>query len=249
MHCVTVIQARRNSTRLPDKVLKTLGNKPVLHWVIERCQRIPSVDKVICAVPEGTYNDILVDEAVAAGAAVSRGSETDVLSRYWGAVKDLDTEYVMRVTSDCPLLDPDVCQGLLDGVVARGMAYGATAGFPHGLDCEVFRKSLLQEAYETASHPLDREHVTLWIKRKMADCFYSHRPEKNYQETYRWVLDYPEDYEYLQQLVVACSVHDGWRQIVEDLEKHPRLAQINADCIKDWQSKNRRIYEDAKKQA
>jgi len=243
--CVTVIQARRGSSRLPDKILKPLDGTPVLARVIDRCQKIDGVDQVICAIPEDKYNDPVAELALACGAGVSRGSEQDVLARYMGAVQDINCSYVMRVTSDCPLLDPGVCATLLKGVHEQRAAYGVTTGWPHGLDCEVFTRDLLVTAFEQATHPYDREHVTLWMKRRDDDNDLFLKPDKNFAGEHRWVLDYPEDLTFLEALVPMLPKFPaivGWRDVVDIANKNPQLKSLNQAKIKEWAQKNNAIY-------
>lgn len=227
-----------------------LGGVPVLRRVIARCQRIPGVDKVIVAIPEGDYNQPLADLAFESGAEVIAGSEQDVLSRYVKAYQMFPADYIMRVTSDCPLLDPEICQDLLDGVKIRGASYGATAWWPHGLDCEVMTANALETANECATGALDREHVTLWIKRQKNWSSYICKPDINYQIGNRWVLDYPEDYKFLETLFgVAQAVEMmSWKQILSMIDKHDKLREINAHLEPIWREKNTEIYRDASKE-
>lgn len=246
LQCVVVIQARRGSSRLPDKILKPLGGIPVLEHVLARCQAIKGVDRVICALPDDDYNDTVADMAERAGAGVFRGSEADVLARYMGAVENIDTQYVMRVTSDCPLLDPGVCGQLLAGVINKGVEYGATANWPHGLDCEVFTRQLLVDASREAKHPYDREHVTLWMKRHCIGNDFILTPDKNYMLENRWVLDYPEDYEFLSRLfeLFPSQMAEGdWTDVLALVNRHPDLRSLNKRRITDWEHKTRKIYE------
>lgn len=246
-NCICVIQARRGSSRLPDKILMPLNGRPVLAWVISRCQRIKGVDRVVCAIPEGEENDAVASVAEVAGADVVRGSEHDVLARYIKALATYPSNYVMRVTSDCPLLDPTICGNLLDQVAASASGYGATAWWPHGLDCEVVEASLLMEADRAADSRLDREHVTLWIKRRDDIEKVILKPERDHMKTERWVLDYPEDYEFLSRLLEDVEVlpDNSFEVVMAMLNKRPMLREINQRRIEDWQEKTKRIYANA----
>jgi spore coat polysaccharide biosynthesis protein SpsF len=244
-HCVAVIQARRGSSRFPDKILKPLGGKPVLQWVIERCHMIEGVERVVCAIPEDPYNDPIADVALSAGASVCRGSESDVLGRYMKAVADIDTRYVMRITSDCPLLDPSLCADIMREVRDRELPYGVTGSWPNGLSCEVFTKSALVEADKGATHLFDREHVTLWIKRQFKEnCFVLQGDRKTADEN-RWVLDYPEDYDFLTALVpylLHQSDATKWQSVLDVVTRHPEIAEINRHLIAEWREKTNQIY-------
>ncbi|WP_417451452.1 cytidylyltransferase domain-containing protein [Kordiimonas sp.] len=248
LHCICVIQARRTSSRLPDKVLKSLAGVPVLQRVIDRCERIDGVDKVIIAMPEGDHNAPLRAAAEHAGAAVVLGSEADVLSRYLKALEAYPASYVMRVTSDCPFLDPEVSGGLLASMIEHGADYGATALWPHGLDSEVMTAKALRLAGEKAENPLDREHVTLWLKRAEGIRRYIHMADRNYTTDQRWVLDYPEDFAFLEALCTELPPHPvmpGWREILAVCEQNPALGAINRMRITEWADKNQQIIRDA----
>ncbi len=225
-----------------------LGGVPVLRRVIDRCQRIPGVDKVIVAIPEGDYNQPLADLAFESGAEVIAGSEQDVLSRYVKAYQVFPADYIMRVTSDCPLLDPEICQDLLDGVKIRGASYGATAWWPHGLDCEVMTANALETANECATGALDREHVTLWIKRQKHMLQYTHKADKDYLPEQRWVLDYPEDLVFLEALCEKLPAYPevpSWREILRVVGGDAMLSSINRERIAEWGAHTKKIYQDA----
>ena len=110
---VIIVQARMMSIRFPGKILKPLAGKTVLAHVLDRCKAVESADVICCAVADGSDSDPVAAEAERCGVVVSRGSEDDVLDRYYQAAKALDAGVIMRVTSDCPLIDPEVCQQVL----------------------------------------------------------------------------------------------------------------------------------------
>lgn len=247
---VCIIQARRGSSRLPDKVLLPLGGKAVLAHVIERCRAIKSVDEVICATVDDPYEDVLAQAAATAGATVFRGSESDVLDRYYQAALIAGADYVMRVTSDCPLIDPEVCDDLVTKVVESGADYGGNGAFPHGLDCEVFTMALLAEAHRNATSKEDREHVTLWMKRNKAIKKAHITPDtsEDYSQ-YRWTLDYPEDYEFFKALHQCCE--NGlealsYKEIVSLLIKNEALCEINSAKIEEWSKATAKILDKSK---
>jgi spore coat polysaccharide biosynthesis protein SpsF len=244
---VCIIQARRRSSRLPDKILKPLGGRPVLAHVIGRCQAVKSVGKVICAGIDDPYEDPIFTVARAAGASCFKGSETDVLSRYYQAAKAAGATWVMRVTSDCPLFDPDVAETLIAGTLASGHAFGANANWPHGLDCELFTFDLLEQAHKAATSALDREHVTLWMKHQPSLKMHHHRPPEGQllNSRYRWVLDYPEDYQFLVEVFAKLGDKaEGarWLDIIALLQSAPDIAAINHARSQDWARENARIH-------
>lgn len=246
---VCIIQARRGSSRLPDKVLLPLGDKAVLTHVIERCKAIKSVDEVICATVDDPYEDVLADIADQAGATVYRGSEDDVLDRYYQAAKITNADYVMRVTSDCPLIDPQVCDDLVTKVIESSADYGGNGGFPHGLDCEVFSVALLEAAHIKATSKEDREHVTLWMKRNKSIKTGHISPDdgRDYS-SYRWTLDYPDDYEFLKVLLETIkdqTVIHSWRDLISILDENLHLNNINKKRVEEWAVLTKKIYGEA----
>ena len=244
---ICIIQARRQSTRLPDKILQDLGGKPVLQHVIERCQSIRGVDHTVVAVPTGSFEDPVEELATRCSAAIFRGDMNDVLSRYWGASQQFSASYVMRVTSDCPLLDPELCGHLLEKCQREKADYGGLSGWPHGNECEVFTQALLDKAYKLASHSADREHVTLWMKKQKDIKTTSFFPENKatFRNGNRWVVDYPEDYEFMKALFSHFpkgSAPSSWQEILSIVDANPHLRTINQMREDEWVSANREIY-------
>ena len=165
---VCIVQARMGSTRLPGKVLKSLAGPSVLEHVLRRCQAIDGIDVVCCAVSNDSESDPVAREAERAGAVVFRGAQDDVLERYHQAAIACDADIVMRITSDCPLVDPAVCAEVLSMLQNTGADYCANnmpPSWPHGLDCEVFTFDWLDRAAREAERPSEREHVTQFIRR------------------------------------------------------------------------------------
>ena len=154
------------SSRLPGKVMQELAGRTVLHHVLERCRAIPGADVVVCAMPDEAQSAPLEAVARESGAVTFRGSEKDVLARYLGAARSMKADIVMRVTSDCPLIDPQVCGEVLSLRVREGADYAANntpRSYPHGLDCEAFTTAALAEADASTREAYDHEHVTPWL--------------------------------------------------------------------------------------
>ena len=221
------------SSRLPGKVMRDLAGQPVLAHVLARCALIPGADVVVCAMPDEADSDVLEAVARRAGAATFRGSETDVLSRYAGAARSVDADVVMRVTSDCPLIDPDVCGAVLALRVQESADYAANnmpASFPHGLDCEAMTLASLVEAEAMAQEPYDREHVTPWLRRAPHLRRSNHHSGDASLAAHRWTLDYPEDLTFFQQVFAALpkDSHGRMPDILALLHRQPSLSQINS---------------------
>lgn len=249
-HTICVIQARRQSTRLPDKILLPLSGKPVLQHVVERCQRIEGVSEVVVAAPDNEHESSLGELVETCGARFHQGPLNDVLSRYWGAVQNSDCSLIMRVTADCPLIDPDLCGALIAKTLEKNADYGGLGGWPHGLDCEVFTRALLGKTHREAKSPQDREHVTLWMKRQPDIKRIGLRPDgKSLHEGNRWVVDYPEDYQFLCELFKLLpqgNLMCGWKTILATVNNNPHIRDINAEQEEKWASNTRKIYDAAK---
>jgi len=234
MTTACIVQARLASTRLPAKVLKHLAGEPVLGHVLGRCKTIPGVDVVVCATVDSEEGEPIEALARSYGAEVYRGSETDVLDRYARAARAIDADVVMRVTSDCPLIDPGLCGEVIALRAQAGADYAAnnySRGFPHGLDCDAFTRDALERADREAREAHDREHVTTWMKRQRGIAHARVDGPADESARYRWTLDYPEDLAFFQALF--CYLPDRrqrerWTEIAAVQRAHPELTAINA---------------------
>ena len=198
MKTVCIVQARLASTRLPAKVLLPLNGHTVLEEVLRRCKRILGVHQVVAAIPDTGDCDVLVPFIKRQDVAVSRGYEFDVLARYAKAAAEHDADIVMRVTSDCPLLSPSVCESVLALRERHDVGYASNVypsrHFAQGLDCEVFTRGLLDMANNEAVDSYDREHVTPFIQRNCGVEGYALLKAANDQSHLRFTLDTLADY-------------------------------------------------------
>jgi len=239
MSTAVIVQARVGSSRLPGKILQSLGARTVIEEVLRRCCAIPGADVVVCAIPDKAADDVIVPFAKRAGVCIFRGSETDVLGRYADAARQVNATIVMRVTSDCPLIDPTVCGDLLSLRARERADYASNAikrTFPHGLDCEVFTAEALAEAAVKAVEHYDREHVTPWIERaghfKQVNL-YSGDPSL---ARHRWTLDYPEDLDFVRAVFAALPADSSgaMSDVLAVLKTKPELAEINLQRNVTW---------------
>ncbi|MEW9702568.1 NTP transferase domain-containing protein [Paenibacillus sp. SI8] len=232
---MVIIQARMGSTRLPGKVLRTLAGKTVLAHVIERVQNFQNVQGIVVATTDGTQDDPIVEEAKARGAMVYRGSESDVLSRYYEAALQAQADTVIRITSDCPLIDPEVSSFVIQEYLI-GEKYDYVSNtlqrtYPRGLDTEVFSFASLEAAHRKTQEAHDREHVTPYIYNN-PECFFSRSvvcqdgiPE------YRWTLDTPEDWELISRIYEALYQPGrlfSWKEAASLMRQNPDWAMINS---------------------
>lgn len=204
---VCIIQARMTSTRLPGKVMLPLAGRPLLERVAERVARTPGVNAVCIAIPEGAVHQPLAVAAKAAGCIVVEGPEHDVLRRYRLAADATGADIVMRVTSDCPFVDPGICGAVLAVASVQGAPYVRTAidtGYPLGLDVEVVTASALRAADAEAVDPFEREHVLpfVWRRPERFGCLMlDRRPDRR---SWRLTVDQPEDYALAQAIYDAA---------------------------------------------
>lgn len=216
---IAIVQARMTSSRLPGKVLRPLAGRPLIDRVVERLQRCSLLDDICIAIPDGDAQQPLVEHlSQAKGVLISRGSEHDVLERTLAAAESCAASNVVRVTSDCPFIDPSIVDTLVAGRQAGEFDYARTAmetGFPLGFDCEAFTIGALRVAAEEADDPYEREHVTpfLWRRpERFSTLILDHKPDRRH---WRLVVDTERDlsmanvvYEAMIQLKPNFSYHD-----------------------------------------
>ncbi|AWK85496.1 cytidylyltransferase domain-containing protein [Azospirillum thermophilum] len=234
---VCISQARMTSTRLPGKILLEAAGKSLLAHHLERLRRCGTLDAVVLATTVNRTDDPVERAGRALGLPVFRGSEQDVLSRFAGAAAMAGADLVVRVTSDCPLIDPALVDELVGGFVAGPAAdYRSidTSRFPRGLDAEVFTRAALDEAAAQATDPAEREHVTPYIYRR-PDRFRIAEPLRPAPAPdgppQRWCVDEPADFELVRRLLEALVPEKpdfGWQDCCNVLNRHPDWIGINA---------------------
>jgi spore coat polysaccharide biosynthesis protein SpsF len=222
------------SSRLPGKVLVKLGDRTVLAHCLSRAAAVPGADAVCLATSELAIDDPVAEAAAQSpGVTVFRGHETDVLSRYAGAARAANADIILRITCDCPLIDPAVCGEVLALRAKTGASYASnnlTTEWPHGLDCEAFTRQALDAADRGATAPYDREHVAPWMRRA-AGTAAAHLPGPGAPAArHRWTLDYPEDLAFLVALWphLPAGRIPSWREVMVALDRHPEIVKINA---------------------
>jgi spore coat polysaccharide biosynthesis protein SpsF len=227
-----IIQARMSSTRLPGKVLLDLAGEPMLARVVARTQQAKTIDRTIVATTIEPEDEPIVALCRARGWAVSRGSRDDVLDRYYQAAVADGADPIVRITSDCPLIDPEVIDRVVERLTA-GVDYSSninpTRTFPRGLDVEVFTFASLAAAWQDASDTSSREHVTPFLyrhpERFRIALVESERPEA---ADHRWSVDTPEDYELMRRILAHFGDQEfGWLDVLKLLDGHPDWIELN----------------------
>ena len=218
MTVTAVIQARMGSSRLPGKVLQDLGGRPLLGFLLHRLEGV-NVDHLVVATSDTAADDAVAQAARAAGADVVRGPEADVLERFSMALDAFPADTLVRLTADCPLLEPGLVHQALAAHRDRGAAYTSNTlvrTYPDGLDVEVLDSAVLRTAVQEATDRTEREHVTPFVYR---------RPERFRLATFRtdllagderWTLDTEDDLRFLREVVRSLpNERTGWEEILD----------------------------------
>jgi spore coat polysaccharide biosynthesis protein SpsF len=233
---VCITQARIGSTRLPGKVLLPVLGEPLLWWHLSRLKRARRVDRVVVATTEEPGAEAILAIAARLGLMVHQGPVDDVLARFAGAAARAGAATVVRVTSDCPLIDP----ALLDEVIAAYAVAGEGCHYlnldvpahPRGLDCEVMSRQALDEAAREAVDPVEREHVTPFIRRRPRRYGGATHSSVPTRVPHRWCVDTPEDFELIRRILEALAPgmpEFGWRDVLALVERHPDWLALNRD--------------------
>jgi len=234
---VAIIQARMTSSRLPGKVLADICGQPSLAWMAIRAKRAQLIDEVWVATTSNPADDAVTEFCADQGLSCTRGSEADVLDRYMQAVRESKADVIVRLTGDCPLIDPQMLDSnihtFLDADPPLDFAANRLPGkrtIPIGLDAEICTSAVLERAWKEAVLPHQREHVMPYIYEN-ADYFtilhIKHRPNLGHL---RWTVDSPQDLE-LIRAICANFADDSfsWRDVLQLIEAQPELMAINAD--------------------
>lgn len=235
-----IIQARIGSGRLPGKILKDLCGFPMLYHVVERCKESKRADKVIVATTTQQEDDVTASFCDEHKVDYARGSENNVLERYHETALKFGSSRIVRVTADCPLIEPSIIDLCIEKFEKeKGMDYLSNISvrtFPRGLDVEVFSFDALERAWKRAKEPYEREHVTpyIWENKngefKIGEVL---RASPEYARNYRLTVDYPEDFEVVKKIYEALykpnTIVDA-REALAFLDHHPEIARINAYC-------------------
>lgn len=236
MKIVAVVQARMGSTRLPGKVLVDLGGKTVLARVVGRLRRSARVAEIVIATTESVRDDAIVRECRQLGVSCFRGSENDVLDRYYRAARTCAAGAVVRITSDCPVIDPQIVDKTVTVFDEQCGDYASNVfprTYPRGLDTEVFTLAALEQAWHNAHASYEREHVTPYFYEHPAIFrLVSQRGQVDYSQ-YRWTLDTAEDLELLRIIYSRFGNQDdfAWSEAVQLMKREPELAELNAHVL------------------
>ena len=233
MRITAIVQARMGSQRFPGKVLKPLGGMPLLWHTFHRLKRVPVIDEIVLATSDLELDDPLADFAKEERIPCFRGSEEDVLERYYRAADEFEADVIIRITGDCPFIDPEITRRTIKLFLNNNLDYSSNIlerTFPRGTDTEVFSLEALERAYHEGVRPEDREHVTYYIRT---------HPEKfklkgirNHKDLsyIRHCVDVEQDYLFAKALFFHLAVYNIFfttSDIERVLRKFPWLMEIN----------------------
>lgn len=224
------------SSRMPGKVLRQICGKSLLELQVERLRRVPEASRVVVATSVGDADDVIASWCRGYGVDCFRGSEEDVLDRYYQAARHYHAEVVVRATADCPVNDPGVVSDVLNYLLRHldscdFVSNSLQRTFPYGIAAGAFKFACLEEAWREAADPAEREHVTPFIywrpERYRLACVtsggdYSH---------YRWTVDTEADFELIRRIYEEIYPRNplfSWKDVLAVIEAHPEWSEINA---------------------
>lgn len=234
MRTVAIIQARMGSSRLPGKMLMPLAGIPVIQWVYDRARQIEGLDDMIVATTTTSKDDPLVASCMEHRIPVFRGSENDVLDRYYQAAQATAADVVIRVTGDCPLLDPGESSKVL--ALFRqtpGCEYASNTHppfLPDGLDTEVVQVSTLARVWREVGDRVAREHVTWYIHQHPEQFHLAALAPTESLAHQRWTLDNAEDFTFLAAVTSELKARGQFgslREVLDILRDHPEWVELN----------------------
>jgi len=236
MKVVIVVQARMGSTRLPNKVMKPIGGAPMIEILLSRLARATEAHEILVATSVDPRNQPLADHVTRLGHKCYRGSEDDVLDRYLQAAKSANADVVVRITGDCPLVDPALVDEAIRRFRASNVDYFSNTSpptFPDGLDIEVFSFLALERTAQETSKTYDHEHVTPYLREsgKFKHAGMQHSEDLS---GLRWTVDEPADYAVVSKVFshFAPDIHFSWQQVLQLQRSQPEIFSLNQNLIR-----------------
>ena len=228
---VAVVQARTGSSRLPGKVMKLVAGRPLIEILIKRLSASKRINKIILATSRRKENDELVNHVEQLGIDVYRGSESDVLDRFYQVAIKYHLESIVRITGDCPIIDPEVVDAVIEQYEITGADYASNIEpptWPDGLDVEVFSFVALSIAWNRTNNRFGREHVTPYI-RNSNNFTKANLANKQDLSSERWTVDEPQDLEVIRNIVEHFdpSLCFSWKDVMELKSSHLDYFEAN----------------------
>lgn len=230
---IAIIQARIGSTRLPSKVLEDIAGKPMLTRVVNRTSKAKNVHSIMIATTTNPIDDAIAYLCKQQGWAYFRGSEEDVLDRYYQASLTVKATAIVRITADCPLIEPEIIDRVIDKFLSCHPEPDYVSNtlhrtFPRGLDVEVISTNAMAKAWEESKDLASREHVTPYIWRQPDKFVISNIKNDVDLSHMRWTVDTAEDLIFIRKVYDNLAADDfTWRQVLKLLSSHPEWLEIN----------------------
>lgn len=236
MKTVAIVQARMGSTRLPNKVMKLIEGEPLIALLLKRLAKATEVDQIVVATSVDPLNDVLAEQVEALGYVCSRGSESDVLDRYIQAARAAAADVVVRITGDCPLVDPTLVDEAIRRFRDSDVDYFSNIDppiYPDGLDIEVFTRAALELSAQQTDAEFDHEHVTPWLRRS-SDVRRAAMLNSEDLSGLRWTVDESADFEVISQVFAhfAPNIHFSWAEVLGLQRSQPALFAANHNIIR-----------------
>jgi glutamate-1-semialdehyde 2,1-aminomutase len=236
MKVVALVQARMGSTRLPDKVMKPIGGIPMIELLLSRLSRAKEIDEIVVASSVDERNQPLVEHVRKLGFACEQGSENDVLDRFIQAARAHQADVVVRITGDCPLVDPELVDEAVRRFKTSGVDYFSNVApptYPDGLDIEVCTYKALEKASQETSKPFDHEHVTPYVRESGRFSTAAMQHSQDYSAL-RWTVDEPADLEVVEQVFQYFHPRTDftWGEVLDLQLKQPEIFHINQHLIR-----------------
>ncbi|SEH88198.1 spore coat polysaccharide biosynthesis protein SpsF [Halobacillus karajensis] len=235
MKVIAIVQARMGSTRLPGKVLKQVNGKPLLEYQIERMKRSKRIDQLVISTSKRSLDDPIIDLCRDLDVDTFRGSERDVLGRFYETCAYYKADAVVRLTADCPLIDPAVIDKVIQYFLNHYPRYMYVSNtrkrsYPRGMDTEVFTYEVLKDAYMNANSPHDLEHVTPFIVNRIGALGIAQVSHHSDESHHRWTVDTPEDFQFVSKVLKHLypkSPAFTFEDTLKILERNPDWLEIN----------------------
>lgn len=235
MKILAITQARIGSTRLPEKILKTINGESILEIHLKRILESKAISKLKVATTTEAGNEKIESIAQKLGVDVFKGSVNNVLERFYKAAITEKPNWVVRLTSDCPLIDAEIIDNVIDFAISKNLDYASNTlepTFPDGMDVEIFKFTALEQAFHEAILKSELEHVTPYIWKNSSfkgdniftsDCY---KNDSDYSSI-RLTVDTQEDFLVIQKLVELYGIEKDWMTYVNGLQEHPDIRKIN----------------------
>lgn len=239
-----IIQARCGSSRFPNKVFALIEGKPLIWHVVNRLKYAETINDIIVATTDNPLDDKIEEWCKANHAKYFRGSEDDVLNRYYSASQKFPSDYIVRITADDPFKEPAIIDRVVKTLVGEKLDYVTNnfpPSFPEGLDCEAFTHETLEKMELNATEDVEREHVTQYIFRHLNEFRIKNISSGRMLKHYRWTIDTELDYKFVLAIYAKREVKNKplfMDEIISILEKNPSLLDINSSVKRSLMYKN-----------